>query len=90
MAANNGGDKGTRNLVIVMVSFIVVVGVVFSLISNRSSTTAAVPASVSAEDGYGIVLNPNTKPTIDVYIDYQCPACRALLPKIRQRLFFTL
>ena len=77
MAANNGGDKGTRNLVIVMVSFIVVVGVVFSLISNRSSTTAAIPASVSADDGYGIVLNPNTKPTIDVYIDYQCPACRA-------------
>jgi len=77
MAANNGGDKGTRNLVIVMISFIVVVGVVFSLISNRSSTTAAVPASVSAEDGYGIVLNPNTKPTIDVYVDYQCPACRA-------------
>jgi protein-disulfide isomerase len=77
MAANNGSDKGTRNLVIVMVSFIVVVGVVFSLISNRSSTTAAVPASVSADDGYGIVLNPNTKPTIDVYVDYQCPACRA-------------
>jgi len=77
MAANNDGDKGTRNLVIVMISFIVVVGVVFSLISNRSSTTAAVPASVSAEDGYGIVLNPNAKPTIDVYVDYQCPACRA-------------
>ena len=77
MAANNGGDKGTRNLVIIMISFIVVVGVVFSLISNRSSTTAAVPASVSADDGYGIVLNPNTKPTIDVYVDYQCPACRA-------------
>jgi len=77
MAANNGGDKGTRNLVIVMISFIVAVGVVFSLISNRSSTTAAVPASVSAEDGYGIVLNPNAKPTIDVYVDYQCPACRA-------------
>jgi protein-disulfide isomerase len=77
MAANNGGDKGTRNLVIVMVSFIVVVGVVFSLISNRSSTTAAIPASVSSDDGYGIVLNPNTKPTIDVYVDYQCPACRA-------------
>ena len=77
MAANNGGDKGTRNLVIVMVSFIVVVGVVFSLISNRSNSTAAVPASVSAADGYGIVLNPNAKPTIDVYVDYQCPACRA-------------
>ena len=77
MAANNSGDKGTRNLVIIMVVFIVVVGVVFSLISNRSNSTAAVPASVSAADGYGIVLNPNAKPTIDVYVDYQCPACRA-------------
>jgi protein-disulfide isomerase len=77
MTSNNGGDKGTRNLVIVMVSFIVLVGVVFSLISNRSSTTAAIPASVSAEDGYGIVLNPTAKPTIVVYVDYQCPACRA-------------
>ena len=76
MAANNSGDKGTRNLVIVMVSFIVVVGVVFSLISSRSSSTAAIPASVSAADGYGIVLNPSAKPTIDVYIDYQCPACK--------------
>jgi protein-disulfide isomerase len=76
MAANNDGDKGTRNLVIVMVSFIVVVGVVFSLISNRSNSTAATPASVSADDGYGIVLNPSAKPTIDVYIDYQCPACK--------------
>lgn len=76
MAANNSGDKGTRNLVIIMVAFIVVVGVVFSLISNRSNSTAAVPASVSAADGYGIVLNPNAKPTIDVYVDYQCPACK--------------
>ena len=76
MAANNSGDKGTRNLVIIMVAFIVVVGVVFSLISNRSSSTAAIPASVSAADGYGIVLNPSAKPTIDVYIDYQCPACK--------------
>jgi len=76
MTSNNGGDKGTRNLVIIMVSFIVVVGIVFSLISNRSSTSAAIPASVSADDGYGIVLNPNTKPTIDVYIDYQCPVCK--------------
>ena len=76
MTANSGGDKGTRNLVIIMVSFIVVVAVVFSLISSKSSTSAAIPASVSAEDGYGIVLNPDAKPTIDVYIDYQCPICK--------------
>ena len=69
MASNSSSDKGTRNLVIVMVSFIVVVGVVFSLISNRSSSTAAIPASVSEADGYGIVLNPEITPKIDVYVD---------------------
>jgi protein-disulfide isomerase len=61
MATTSGGDKGTRNLVIVMISFIVVVGVVFSLISSRSNSTAAIPATVSEAD---------------VYVDYQCPACR--------------
>jgi protein-disulfide isomerase len=76
MATTSGGDKGTRNLVIVMISFIVVVGVVFSLISSRSNSTAAIPATVSETDGYGIVLNPESTPKIDVYVDYQCPACR--------------
>ena len=46
MATTSGGDKGTRNLVIVMISFIVVVGIVFSLISSRSNSTAAIPATV--------------------------------------------
>lgn len=77
MANTTGGDKGTRNLVIAMISFIVVVGVVFSLISSRSNSTAAIPAAVSETDGYGIVLNPDSTPRIDVYVDYQCPACRA-------------
>ncbi len=76
MASNSAGDKGTRNLVIGMIAFIVVVGVVFSLISNRSSSTAAIPATVSEADGYGIVLNPEKTPTIDVYLDYQCEACK--------------
>jgi len=76
MATTSGGDKGTRNSVIVMISFIVVVGVVFSLISSRSNSTAAIPATVSEADGYGIVLNPESTPRIDVYVDYQCPACR--------------
>ena len=76
MATTSGGDKGTRNLVIVMISFIVVVGVVFSLIISRSNSTAAIPATVSEAEGYGIVLNPESTPKIDVYVDYQCPACR--------------
>ena len=76
MAANNGSDKGTRNLVIGMVLFIVAVGIIFSFISNRASSNFAIPAAVSEADGYGIVLNPTATPTIDIWVDYQCPACR--------------
>ena len=77
MAANSGSDKGTRNLVIGMVVFIVAVGIIFSFISNRASSNFAIPAAVSEADGYGIVLNPTATPTIDVWVDYQCPACRS-------------
>jgi protein-disulfide isomerase len=77
MAANNGSDKGTRNLVIGMVLFIVAVGIIFSFISNRASSNFAIPAAVSEADGYGIVLNPTATPTIDIWVDYQCPACRS-------------
>ena len=52
MAANSGPDKGTRNLVIGMVVFIVAVGIIFSLISNRASSNFAIPAAVSEADGY--------------------------------------
>ncbi|MEY3177343.1 MAG: hypothetical protein RLZZ348_531, partial [Actinomycetota bacterium] len=45
-------------------------------ISSRSNSTAAIPATVSEAEGYGIVLNPESTPKIDVYVDYQCPACR--------------
>jgi protein-disulfide isomerase len=77
MATNSGSDKGTRNLVIGMVLFIVAVGIIFSFISNRASSNFAIPAAVSEADGYGIVLNPTATPTIDIWVDYQCPACRA-------------
>lgn len=77
MATSSSGDKGTRNLVVIMVAFIVVVGVIFSIISNRASSNYEIPAAVSEADGYGIVLNPTATPKIDVYVDYQCPACRS-------------
>ena len=76
MATNSGSDKGTRNLVIIMVSFIVAVGVIFSIVSNRSNSTAQVPAAVSESEGYGIVLNASATPKVDIYVDYQCPICR--------------
>lgn len=72
-----GGDKVTRNLVIGMVALVVVVGAGFSFLGSKGSETAAIPASVSKADGYGIVFNadvPNI-PTIDVYADFQCPVC---------------
>ena len=77
MATNSGSDKGTRNLVIGMVLFIVAVGIIFSFISNRASSNFAIPAAVSEADGYGIVLNPTATPIIDIWVDYQCPACRS-------------
>ena len=64
MAANSGPDKGTRNLVIAMVAFIVAVGIIFSFISNRASSNFAIPAAVSEADGYGIVLNPTATPQL--------------------------
>lgn len=75
--SSSGGDKFTRNLVIAMVALVVVVGAGFSYFGSKGSTSAAIPSSVSKEDGYGIVFNadvPNV-PTIDIYEDFQCPVC---------------
>jgi protein-disulfide isomerase len=78
MATNSsGGDKVTRNLVIGMVALVVVVGAAFSYFGSKGSTTAAIPSSVSKDDGYGIVFNADVAnvPTIDIYEDFQCPVC---------------
>lgn len=75
--SSSGGDKFTRNLVIGMVALVVVVGAGFSYFGSKGSTSAAIPSSVSKDDGYGIVFNadvPNV-PTIDIYEDFQCPVC---------------
>jgi protein-disulfide isomerase len=48
-----------------------------TLLSKQTDTSAAIPASVSAEDGYGIVFNKELTdaPFIEIYEDLQCPAC---------------
>ncbi len=75
MAQKAGGDKVTRYLVIGMVIFVVLVGTVFSVMSNKSKT-AAIPSSVSKADGYGIVFNGDVKSkTVDIWEDLQCPVC---------------
>lgn len=73
----NGPDNTTRNLVIGMVVLVVAVGAIFSVLSNKENTSAALPSSVSKADGYGIVFNGDVKgvPVVDIWEDFQCPVC---------------
>lgn len=77
MAPKPAGDKITRYIVIGMVVFVVAIGVVFSLVSSKSSGSAAAPSSVSKSDGYGMVFNADLKgkPVVDLWEDFQCPVC---------------
>ncbi len=72
-----GKDNFTRNLVIAVVVGVVLIMLVPTLLSKQTDTSAAIPASVSAEDGYGIVFNKELTdaPFIEIYEDFQCPAC---------------
>ena len=72
-----GTDNFTRNLVIAVVVGVVLIMLVPTLLSKQTDTSAAIPASVSAEDGYGIVFNKELTdaPFIEIYEDFQCPAC---------------
>lgn len=72
-----GKDNFTRNLVIAVVVGVVLIMLVPTLLSKQTDTSAAIPASVSAEDGYAIVFNKELAdtPFIEIYEDFQCPAC---------------
>lgn len=76
MAQQNGkGGSSLSKLVIGMIVFVVAVGVVFSLLSNQTKTSAKTPSVVSKADGYGIVFNPNGATRVDIWEDFQCPVC---------------
>ncbi len=68
---------GNRNVAIGMILFVVLIGVLFSVLSNKTNSHVAIPSSVSAADGYGIVFNKDAKVRVDVWEDFQCPSCRA-------------
>lgn len=74
---SGGKDNFTRNLVIAVVVGVALIMLVPTLLSKQTDTSAAIPASVSAEDGYGIVFNKEltNAPFIEIYEDFQCPAC---------------
>lgn len=73
---NNQPDPVTRWIVIGMVALVVIIGAVFTVISNKSASDVALPAGASKADGYGIVFNADKKPTIDIWEDFQCPSCK--------------
>lgn len=72
-----GKDNFTRNLVIAVVLGVVLIMLVPTLLSKTTNTDAAIPSSVSVEDGYGVVFNKELQnvPFIEIYEDFQCPAC---------------
>lgn len=74
---SGGKDNFTRNLVIAVVVGVALIMLVPTLLSKQTDTSAAIPASVSAEDGYAIVFNKELTdvPFIEIYEDFQCPAC---------------
>ena len=77
VAKKSSGDKITRYIVIGMVVFVLAVGVIFSLVPNKSGNLTAIPSHVSQADGYGIVFNGELKgkPVVDLWEDFQCPVC---------------
>ncbi len=70
-------DNFTRNLVIGMIALVAIVGVGFSIASNKTNNLASSPSIASKTDGYGITFNTSATPRIDLYEDFQCPICQA-------------
>jgi protein-disulfide isomerase len=72
-----GKDNFTRNLVIAVVVGVLLIMLVPTLLSRQTDSSASIPASVSADRGYGIVFNEGLTgvPVIDIYEDFQCPVC---------------
>ena len=72
-----GKDNFTRNLVIAVVLGVTLIMLVPTLLSKQTNSDAKIPASVSADRGYGVVFNDELTgvPVIEVYEDFQCPVC---------------
>jgi len=71
-------DNSTRNLTLGMVIFVIVVGVLFSFISNSSNAHALNPKDAVKKYDQGITFNNTAinKPLLEIYEDPQCPVCK--------------
>ena len=75
--SNGGKDNFTRNLVVAVVVGVALIMLVPTVLSKQGDSTAAIPATASVNDGYGLVFNGELTgvPFIEIYEDFQCPAC---------------
>ncbi len=77
MASSKSGDKGLRAIVIGMIVFVISVTGIFIYLDKKPATNVSAPASISQADGSGLVFNPELTNQIDIWEDFQCPACRS-------------
>jgi len=76
MADSKSGDKGLRAIVIGMIVFVLAITGIFIYFDKKPVTNSIAPASISKADGSGLVFNPEVRNQIDIWEDFQCPACR--------------
>jgi protein-disulfide isomerase len=85
------GDTLTRNLVLGMIGFVILILGVFTVFDRQSGSSAESPlaienldtsslgeplvGTVSERNDYGIVFNPDATLQIDIWEDFQCPYC---------------
>ena len=77
-AANKAAAQARVTKIIVVVAILAVVGIGagIALLKQQVDSNVAAPKIASKADGYGLVFNPNQKVQIDVWEDFQCPACK--------------
>lgn len=82
-AKKNAGSGVNKILVAAVVAILAIVGTVGFVVANQSKRQASVSQSVPAQAGamgQGFVANKDVTlvsgaPTLDIYEDFQCPAC---------------
>lgn len=70
------GNKGTRNLVIGMIAFVLLAGGFAAIAKNNALNKVPIPLHATRKDGQGIQFNPTAKVKVDMYEDFRCPNCR--------------
>jgi protein-disulfide isomerase len=77
-SAQGGKDNFTRYLVIGVVVLVAGIMIVPTFLSKNKPVSQAIPAAVSADNGYAIEFNADLAgvPVIDIYEDFQCPICQ--------------